>query len=844
MSAVRFTFVLVYLVLNFGTFASGIALAQTEYSEDSLIRKVQAPDPQSLRFSRNSGNETDFEENGSNQFVPADHSKSFPEVTYCAASGGCSEYISRVQFGTLDNLSGCTGYADYSNSLPSVYLPHTPTLVTVTNGAPYPGDQCGIWIDYNGDGDFDDANETLTVSGSPGAGPYTALINPVLGYIGIRKMRIRITWTGALSPCGNTTYGDVEDYKYIQISPYENVWLGTFDQNWHNPANWLLGMVPTQLDDVIIPSAESVARTPIINSNAECNSLQVYSGGLLHNAGTLSISGSLYDFYGYYTAGSSATLLFNGTNLAYWDMFQNSSYNTVVVQKPTGSTLRINTGGGIINKLDIRGGILELMSWAQLTVGSGIGSDALIIQSATFPASDGALKLNGYADITITGDLYCQKKSNIIMNGGTIFCSGNIIFINDAGYNINLSGGKFYFQGYLHEQKILQTNFATLTFGDVVVDKGYNWGVFLSNKNLTIAGNLQIISGRLSCGNDGWPTAWYNINIGGNWTNQNFPDGFIPGSGKVIFDGTGAQSITTSENFNTLEVNRTGAISINSAGTNVTCNSYNWISGGLEVLNGATFTALDLAQQGLFGSYRVNAGSTLNLYQDNTQWVDLDADVFFDGGGTINVYGGNGDSWWAFSRNASLTMNGGVLDFKDNGITVNNSSYSLNVMLTGYSVIRTTGGLNMNRTGFAPVGGTFELYGSLDRTISMGTTNSLPNVIINKSSKGEGDNLPVEPVFDARSGSMLTDGSRANQVSLTTNARITGDLTLLAGTLALNGRTLTADKNVTVYGTLKMTNTLDVLNAGTSQVHDLAFKNGSVASITQGNLNVYGWLTT
>jgi len=764
---------------------------------------------------------------------------------YCTASGGCSEHISRVQFGTMDNVSGCSNYSDYTQLVPTVFLPYDQTMtVTVTNGAPYTGDQCGIWVDWNNDGDFSDANETLTVVGSPGNGPYTALIDPPTGSVGDRRMRIRITWTGAVSPCGTTTYGEVEDYRIYVASPGINYWTGRISNNWHTPGNWSLNSVPNSSQDAYILSLNG--RDPVISEPADCKNLAVASGhSLTHNSGMLVVTGHMDTFFGSYLMTDAATTFFNGTTDQYWWIGEYSYYTNVWMVKPTTSKVLVSHGGAIKKQLDVSGGILELMENTSLTVGSGLSTDAVIVQSFVSPSVDGSFKLNSYSNLTIIGNLQCQEKSNIIMDGGTIFCRGDFIFNNDAGYNINLTGGTFYFHGTRENQYLTQTNAASLTFGDVRVDKFYNTNkVFLGNKNMKISGDLYISSGVLSCANGPAPTAWYNINIGGDWTNQNFPDGFIPGSGKVIFDGTGTQNINSSENFNTLEVNRSGAIGINTPGTTVTCNSYNWISGGLEALNGASFTALDLAQQGLFGSYRVNAGSTLNLYQDNTQWVDLDANVVFDGGGTINVYGGNGDSWWAFSRNALLTMNGGVLDLKNNGITINNSSYTLNVNLSGDALVRTVGGISMNRPGFAPASGTFEMYGSTDRNISLGTTNSLPNVIINKSAKGDNDRLPSEPVFDARSGLMLTGGTRANQVSLSTNARVTGDLTVMAGTLSLNGRTLTADKNVTVYGTLKMTHALDILNAGTSQVHDLAFKNGSVASITQGNLNVYGWLTT
>jgi subtilisin-like proprotein convertase family protein len=143
-------------------------------------------------------------------------------LNYCDATTSiCDEFISNVEFGSINNSSDCSdtdnGYADYTNLSTNLFI-GSGQPITITNGPPvYTGDQCGIWVDWNQDGDFDDANEAITpIAGSPGTGPYTAVIVPPAdALLGPTRMRTRITFTGAVLPCGNTTFGEVEDYTVI-----------------------------------------------------------------------------------------------------------------------------------------------------------------------------------------------------------------------------------------------------------------------------------------------------------------------------------------------------------------------------------------------------------------------------------------------------------------------------------------------------------------------------------------------------------------------------------------------------------------------------------------------------
>jgi lysyl endopeptidase len=143
----------------------------------------------------------------------------------------CDEFIQNVSLATLNNQTTCNNYTSYNlgttltkNQLYSITI--TPQITGQNPGSAYTGDEIAAWIDYNGDFDFDDAGERIAfVSITAGASLVFNFTVPQTATTGNVKMRVRISYNaaqggeGPIDPCGNTNYGEVEDYNITISNP-------------------------------------------------------------------------------------------------------------------------------------------------------------------------------------------------------------------------------------------------------------------------------------------------------------------------------------------------------------------------------------------------------------------------------------------------------------------------------------------------------------------------------------------------------------------------------------------------------------------------------------------------
>lgn len=138
------------------------------------------------------------------------------------SSATCDEYINTVTLNTINNTTSCSsgGYGNYSNINTSLAKGSTYSL-TILPGVlgqtfqAYTDDEVAAWIDFNNNNSFSDPGEqvayVLVASGWSNVFNFTVPTSAVTGNV---KMRVRISYSvdGAIDPCGESTFGEVEDY--------------------------------------------------------------------------------------------------------------------------------------------------------------------------------------------------------------------------------------------------------------------------------------------------------------------------------------------------------------------------------------------------------------------------------------------------------------------------------------------------------------------------------------------------------------------------------------------------------------------------------------------------------
>ena len=174
-------------------------------------------------------------------------------LNYCASQGNNTndEWIQRVQLGSINNNSGNNGgYANYTN-LSTTLVKGTSNTITITpawSGTVY-REAYRVWIDYNQDGDFNDAGELVynrsRTSASSVSGSFTV---PASALNGATRMRVSMKYNASPTPCETFTYGEVEDYTVI----ISNTGGQNYTMNFENEGDFSFEIYPNPVKGEVL----------------------------------------------------------------------------------------------------------------------------------------------------------------------------------------------------------------------------------------------------------------------------------------------------------------------------------------------------------------------------------------------------------------------------------------------------------------------------------------------------------------------------------------------------------------------------------------------------------------
>lgn len=175
---------------------------------------------------------------------------------YCTSHSNsfATDYIKGVQIGTVINNSVGTLYSDFTGFTFNL-VPGSTNTVRLTPNTTNRREFWKVWIDYNGDMDFDDSGEQVFAANNK-KGVATGSITIPSGVSGSTRMRVSMKYGSTPTSCEIFTNGEVEDYTVtFAAAPSAPITQAkTNDLNlelYPNPANSILNVKVTTVSEKV-----------------------------------------------------------------------------------------------------------------------------------------------------------------------------------------------------------------------------------------------------------------------------------------------------------------------------------------------------------------------------------------------------------------------------------------------------------------------------------------------------------------------------------------------------------------------------------------------------------------
>ena len=203
-------------------------------------------------------------------------------VDYCTVNGDITydTSITLVNFGSITNITAQgSGYDDFTALSTSIARGESEDLTVNLNTDGNFTVYSYVWIDWNKDGDFDDAGETYDLGNAintpdgPTSNSALTIDVPLDAALGDTRMRVLCQYyfftIPTNGPCDGSTDGEIEDYTVTVLPGITYV----YDNGWS----------PTDPNGVatIANPIEVLNGNPVISSTTQCESVSVAPGASL-----------------------------------------------------------------------------------------------------------------------------------------------------------------------------------------------------------------------------------------------------------------------------------------------------------------------------------------------------------------------------------------------------------------------------------------------------------------------------------------------------------------------------------------------------------------------------------
>ena len=571
--------------------------------------------------------------------------------------------------------------------------------------------------------------------------------NPAAGY-----------YTLQISHKGNI--GTDQDYSLIYsglIRETTNRWTGDFNSYWSNDNNWSLGHVPLSFEDVEITTDgyhpvkidfhDAVCYDLTIEQNATLDikdqKLQVNDDSFIYGTLIMSDEPSVFDV-------ESDVVWYDGSEL---DVSVNSA--TIYV----GEDWEVLSGSDV----QMNQGYLEFDSTKISVI--LIDSPNNSFHNIRVDKENAYVGQGNYAGVSAASDFDMNVTGNIYVYTDAFFRYFSPNALNLSGIISNQGGTTEFYFGTL----VYDGNSHTINPG---ADDFFSSIEIACSQNATLANDIDI-NNDLTISTGTLNSNGYNIDIAGDWINNVGAGAFLESTGTVNFNSTFTTQACSTENFNKFIIAKSNReLQING---DVNCNEFDWHSGSMNILQGASFTANDLTDDGIYGSWEVTTGATVNLTQDSGSYADLNGSLIFTGGGEFNVFSSTA-AYWGFGDSAHLEMDGGTLSY-NNAIRITDDFTS---NISG-GTIKTVGYFWNESDNFLPTGGTVEMVGVSDGYIRT-DFGHFHNLKINKAEVRTAGFQPTTKNRRLSREGSREEVTRNNAITMNNDLVIKGDFTLSSGT--------------------------------------------------------------